>query len=204
MTERRRAGYLAGLIGIAAGTAGPAMAQDLRLPDLSSDTRGELQLDERQAVRYAPWRLQAPDEARAGVLMVLPARLGTRATMAPFESAMRAAAFDDTRLDSTSVVNLADASFGAGLMVERELRAEKQRAPAAHFVVDDNGAILDRLGLATGTPHVLLYDCRLRIVRQHSGEFQTAEVRDLVDTLRAALAQPSCRAQADTDAAAPP
>jgi predicted transcriptional regulator len=166
-----------------------------RLPQLVVDTRGELVLDERGSVRYERWLLQPPHASEhIGMLMVLPARLSTRKEIAPFEDAMGAKAYDYRRLSSTSIVNLDDAMWGASLMVEGELSAEKNAEPDVHFVVDDTGGVRRALGLDAGIPHVLLYNCQAEIIHQHRGGFTPQQIEQMLARIDVALRGPPCGA----------
>ena len=166
------------------------------LPALMIDTRGELLLDAQGDVRYQPWQLAPlPPTARAGLLMVLPARPSSRKDLRLFEAAMRSRKDEARGLVSTTIVNLDDATFGAGLMVETKLSDEKKLKPAAHLVVDEQGAARQALDLAEGDIHVLLHDCGGQIVKHHQGAFSAEQVRQFLGRIDDALQARPCSSQ---------
>ena len=163
------------------------------LPQLVVEARGELVLDGRGDVHYKLWKLQPLHaSAHIGMLMVLPARISTRKEIAPLEEAMDARGYDYRRLSSTSIVNLADATWGATLMVESELRSEKRKEPDVHLVVDEQGEVRRALELQEGVIHVLLYNCRGEILHHHQGRFTVGQAQQILATLDTALRNPSC------------
>lgn len=165
------------------------------LPPLGVDTRGELLLDARGEIAYKRWALQPlQSPAHIGMLMVLPARMSTRKQISPLENAISAKDYNYQRFSSTSIVNLADATLGAGMMVEGELSAEKKAEPDVHFVVDEKGEIRRVLALQEGTIHVLLYNCRSEVVHHHQGGFTVAQAQQLVERIDRALRSSPCDA----------
>ena len=170
-----------------------AHAEVRTLPALAVDSRGELLLDDGGKVRYQRWQLeQLPADARAGLLMVLPARPSSRKDLAPFEAAMRTRNDESRGLVSTTIVNLDDAAFGAGMMVEGRLSEEKKLKPAAHLVVDERGTVRNALDLAEGDIHVLLHDCNGRIITRHQGPFTVEQVQQFLARIDNALQAAFC------------
>lgn len=163
------------------------------LSRLAVDTRGELFLDVRGEVLYKHWKLQPLESStHIGMLMVLPARLSTRKQIAPLEGAIAEKGYDYRRLSSTSIVNLADATLGAGMMVEGELISEKKAEPDVHFVVDEKGQVRRMLELPEGTIHVLLYNCRSEVLYHHEGGFTVAQAQKFVERIDNALRDAPC------------
>ena len=171
-----------------------APAEVRTLPALVVESRGELLLDDDGKVRYQRWQLeQLPADARAGLLMVLPARPSSRKDLGPFETEMRTRNDESRGLVSTTIVNLDDATFGAGLMIEGRLSEERKRKPAAHLVVDEQGIVRKTLDLPEGDIHVLLHDCNGRIITNHQGAFTPEHVQLFLPHIDAALqAAPCC------------
>lgn len=181
---------------LASALASIAAHADTRtLPPLTIDTRGELLLDAQGEVRYQAWQLESlPATARAGLLMVLPARPSSRKNLRLFEDAMRTRNDDVRGLVSTTIVNLDDATFGAGMMVEGKLSEEKKLKPSAHLVVDEEGAARKALDLPEGDIHVLLHDCRGQIVNHHQGAFTSEQVQQFLARIDQALQAAPCGA----------
>jgi YtfJ family uncharacterized protein len=166
------------------------------LPALTIDTRGELLLDVQGNVRYQPWQLSSlPASARAGLLMVLPARPSSRKDLRPLEAAMRTRNDEARGLVSTTIVNLDDATFGAGLMVEGKLSDEKKLKPAAHLVVDEQGTARQALDLVEGSIHVLLHDCSGQVLKHHQGAFTAEQAQQFLARIDDALKGRPCGAQ---------
>mgnify|MGYP001947565411 CR=1 FL=1 len=122
----------------------------------------------------------------------MPARLSSRKHFAPLEQALEKRAFDYTRLISTSVINLGDATWGAGLLVERELKVSKQKDPQVHLVVDESDSVRKRLNLPRGQSHVLLHDCDGEILLTHSGPVSPAQAQSIIARIEQALAGTPC------------
>lgn len=163
------------------------------LSRLAVDTRGELVLDVRGEVLYKHWTLERlQSSAHIGMLMVLPARVSTRKQIAPLEDAITAKDYDYRRLSSTSIVNLADATLGAGMMVEGKLISEKKAEPDVHFVVDEKGQVRRMLELPEGTIHVLLYNCRSEVLYHQEGGFTVAQAQQFVERIDNAIRDAPC------------
>lgn len=178
---------------IPASFAAPAEVRTL--PALVVESRGELLLDDDGKVRYQPWQLeQLPADARAGLLMVLPARPSSRKDLGPFETEMRTRNDESRGLVSTTIVNLDDATFGAGLMIEGKLSEEKKLKPAAHLVVDEQGLVRKTLDLPEGDIHILLHDCNGRIITNHQGAFTPGNVQPFLAHIDTALQAAFCGA----------
>lgn len=189
-----------GLVAVAllasALTSLTAHADPRTLPPLTIESRGELLLDAEGKVHYQPWQLEPPPaSARAGLLMVLPARPSSRKDLRLFEDAMRSRNDQSRGLVSTTIVNLDDASLGAGMMVEGKLSEEKKLKPAAHLVVDEEGAARKALDLAEGNIHVLLHDCSGQIVTHHQGAFTPEQVQQFLARIDQALQAAPCGSQ---------
>jgi predicted transcriptional regulator len=195
MTVYNTAVSLAAMLILATPSGHASELSQRNLPRLAVDARGELLLDERGAVRYQRWELHPLHaSAHVGVLMLLPARLSSRKEIAPLEQAMSARGYDYRRLSSTSIVNLSDATWGATLMVEGELRAEKKAEPDVRLVVDEKGEALHALDLRKGVIHVLLYGCAGGVLQHHQGAFTGDQAQAFVARIDSALRGPSCAA----------
>lgn len=172
-------------------------AHDARIPPLAVSDRGELMLNEQGEIHYQPWQFQALSApARVGLFMLMPARPSSRKQIAPLEEALEQRAFTYTRLASSSVINLGDATWGAGLLVERELKASKQKNPRVQLVVDESDAVRAALNLPRGLAHVLLHDCEGSILLSHSGAVSAAQATDIIERIDRALAGESCGSSA--------
>ena len=169
------------------------IAHDSRMPPLAVSDRGELVLNEKGEIRYQPWQFSAlTAPARVGLFMLMPARPSSRKQIAPLEESLEQRAFAYTRLVSSSVINLGDAIWGAGLLVERELKASKQKNPRVHLVVDESDAVRAALNLPRGLAHVLLHDCQGNILLSHSGPVSPAQAAVIIGQIDRALAGESC------------
>ncbi len=186
------AGLLGGLL-LCAQPGAQADAAGRVLAPLVVETRGELLLDSSGRPRYERWSL-APLRAfeHIGMLMVLPARIVTRSQIAPLESAIKARRYDYRRLVSTSVINLADATWAVGLMMEGEISKQKKAEPDVHLVIDDAGGVRRALDLREAVIHVLLYDCEGELVDRHEGGFTQAQAQRFIERIDEALRGPSC------------
>ena len=162
-------------------------------PILKIDHRGELHLDTDKEVFYRPWALQALSApAHIGLFMLMPARLSSRKAIAPLERALEMRHFDYSKVISTTVLNLDDASFGASLLAERQLKTSKQKDPQIHLVIDEDGGVLETMEWPRGQVHVVLLDCSGRIAFKHSGPVSDEEASHIVDQIEQALHRLPC------------
>lgn len=166
-------------------------------PALKIDHRGELHLDTDNEVFYRPWALQALSApAHIGLFMLMPARLSSRNAIAPLERALEMSRFDYSKVISTTVLNLDDASFGASLLAERQLKTSKQKDPQIHLVIDEEGGVLEAMEWQRGQVHVVLLDCSGRIVIKHSGDISDDEASFMIDQIEQALHRQPCGSRA--------
>ena len=174
-------------------SAGIANASSLKLPAISIVDRGELLLNQDATVRYQPWVLNnLPHPGQIGLLMLMPGRSSSREVLAPLEQALKAAAYDHRRVVSVSIVNLDDATWGAGMFVQGQLAKEKTAEPDVHLIVDESGQARRALGLKKGLVHVMVYGCDGQVLRHYQGEFSASQVKDILDELNQGLLNPPC------------
>lgn len=168
-----------------------------QLADLRVDNRGELQLGTDDEVFYTPWAWQALNApAHIGLFILMPARLSSRKAIAPLERALEMRRFDYSKVISTTVLNLDDASFGASLLAERQLKTSKQKDPQIHLVIDEEGHMLETMKWPRGQVHVVLLDCERRVAFKHSGDVSEDEASSIVDLIDQALHRLPCGSSA--------
>ncbi len=173
----------------------PAAAQPSQIPPLAIDDRGELQLGPDGQISYRPWRfapLHAP--ARIGLFILTPARLSSRQDIAALKQAMTARDYDYTQLISTTIVNLDDATFGAGLMINGELAIDKTETPQLQLIVDEHDQARKQLELARRQIHILLHDCQGRVFFRHHGPVAETQASTIVSAIDTALGGEPCPA----------
>ena len=170
-----------------------AFGQFGHLSDLHVEDRGELQIDLPGEVYYKTWQFQplmAP--AKTGMIMLMPARLSSRKDIAALEEAIASRKYDYRLLSSTTIVNMDDSTWGAGLFIQGELKNSKIETPLVHLIIDEKGELPTKLGLSRGQVHVLLHDCRGNVHLQHSGPVSKAQARNIVENIDRALAGSAC------------
>lgn len=152
------------------------------LPSVSIADRGELQLHGKDFA-YQNWS-SSQLSGKIRLIQHIAGRSSAKALNAPLIEAIKAAHFPHDKYQTTTIINLDDALFGTGSFVVSSVEKSKQEFPWSSFVLDADGLVQQKWGLATESSAVILLNPQSQILFVKDGQLTDAEIAEVLALIR--------------------
>lgn len=155
------------------------------LPSVAVAERGELQLNGKDFA-YQHWN-SSQLTGKVRLLQHIAGRSSAKALNAPLIEAIKAAHFPHDKYQTTTIINLDDALFGTGSFVVSSVEQSKKEFPWSSFVIDADGQVQQKWGLATGSSAIILLDAQGQVLFVKDGQLTDAELKQVLALIRSQL-----------------
>lgn len=168
--------------------AGPALAElpavGKTVSPVTVQYHGELLMKGDEAA-FQPWSSSELNDGKyMHVLLYMAATLGASSINTPFTNQMDMAGLPKDRVQTTSILNLEDATWGSAPFVLGQLKVNKKKHPEARLVADTTGAGLRAWNLQRNNYAVGILSPEGKVLFFKEGALTPDEIRQALELLR--------------------
>ncbi len=155
------------------------------LPQLTVANKGELVLNDKGEIGFAPWSSNKLDTAtKVQIVQYMAARPAAESQVRPFTDALEAEKFPAEFHHVTTVVNLSDVTFGASGFALSQLESNKRRYPESSLVGDWNGIGQQQWGLERKSSALFILDAEGKLLFFKDGMLNAKEIEHAIGLIR--------------------
>ncbi|WP_053940583.1 YtfJ family protein [Helicobacter ailurogastricus] len=141
--------------------------------------KGELILDG-GSIEYKSWDSKTlPGKVR--ILQHIAGRKSVKAENQPLMDKIVAEHFDDTKYQTTNIINVDDAIMGTGLFVRGETKKAKKEHPKSQVVMDNDGVVQKAWDLKKQESLIVVLDKEGKVRFVHEGKLSDAQMQQVLD-----------------------
>lgn len=157
------------------------------LPILDIDVGGEISVSGNNTVKK-PWSSKCFDgKGKVQLVQYVAANRKAIRQNQPFNDAVKERRFSAEELATTVIVNMADAMALTKAIVANKLEKSKIKHQTISFVMDDQGAGLERWGMAKESSAVFVLDASGKILFAKDGPLSKIEIEDTIKLIESQI-----------------
>ncbi|MFC0322895.1 YtfJ family protein [Gallibacterium melopsittaci] len=139
-------------------------------------------------VQYQPWSSKSlPGKVR--VLQHMAGRISVKSMNDPLMDKIKAANFPHNQYQTTTIVNVADATLGMSSMAKSKTEKGKKEFPYTSVIVDDNGQVKSAWQLQPENSLIVVLDKQGKVQFAKEGKLSEAENKQVIDLVKQLLQQ---------------
>ncbi|WGE32329.1 YtfJ family protein [Actinobacillus genomosp. 2] len=160
---------------------------NVALPSVSVAKDGEI-LNKGKEVSYKPWS----SNSLAGKVRVVHHFAGRSSAKEKNEAlinAIKAANFDRSKYQTTSIINADDAIVATGSFVKSSAEDGKRENPHSQVVLDQSSSVKNAWGLKAKDSFVVVLDKNGKVQFVAEGKLSSAQIQQAIDLIKTLIAQ---------------
>lgn len=162
-------------LGMAHGTS---IVLNKALPDVVVQDKGELVL-KGDSIQYKVWESKSlPGKVR--ILQHIAGRKSVKAKNQPLMDKIVAEHFDESKYQTTNIINVDDAIMGTGLFVRGETKKAKKEHPKSQVVMDNEGVVQKAWDLKKQESLIVVLDKAGKVRFVHEGKLNNAQMQQVI------------------------
>ena len=163
-----------------------ALAHNLKLeqplPQVSVSDEGEIVLKGKE-VAFQPWKSTTLN-GKVRIVHHLAGRSATKEKNQAVIDAIKAAHFNPTQYQTTTIINADDAIVGTGLFVKSSAENGKKENPHSQVVLDDKSSVKNEWGLKGKESAVIVLDKSGKVKFVKEGKLSSEEIQTVIGLVK--------------------
>ncbi|MFC0309731.1 YtfJ family protein [Gallibacterium trehalosifermentans] len=139
-------------------------------------------------VQYQPWNSNTL-LGKVRVLQHIAGRVSVKSINDPLMNQIKVANFPHNQYQTTTIVNVADATLGMSSMAKSKTEKGKKAFPYTSVIVDDNGKVKSAWQLQPENSLIVVLDKQGKVQFAKEGKLSEAENKQVIDLVKHLLQQ---------------